>query len=643
MATSQDRSACRPRFLTKAFYEVRLGLVAASGKQTPLGRQVESALATYESVFMPGPPYPMRWLFMEKETREGSGDSGSLSVQWEPGPLGAAKPNWTPQRLSRRLLLGNLWRGGVAREVGTDGAEILLGSSWVLRRVALQSYARGKKRNERLSLLLLGDRSGDLGSPAAWQVVPQTEHWMWIGTGTGGIGHLVIDIDCKADKAEPVMRAAMDLLTKQIRSPKPFLITTSKGGRGRHLFYATKGTTGEVTGSRTRFSAPLRGAVEQRYGFRFTDGVIEAFPKGESPLALMPPLPFGPNSHLCDQYGNVIERDPIKGLLRWHRGLSGPIVGIAEDEFVSPDFTPIRRRDIEIVRAAIDARRAPGHQRSQPRVRSTPAVDAVKEPVTKMRHVGAKPATSANPASQVSRYDIAWAEGLLDDGIQRGSVNEDLPGLVRYLKFNVGMEEGAATDKLLQVLSPIIDKGHPASEYRRRIKSLWDTAKHPLASGKFLGFALTPTDAAWVCGRVVEFSATWKRQRRPRMKALAQFWLAIVGLARSQNPAVAGWCRELPLASTMMERWTHNYAWLKRRIEEGKALRAGRAPSETHHRAGRYAVLLPAPKGALAKIESARECWTYAVHAISDDLGHALIGKRNWKRAKGQLTDQSGE
>ena len=609
---------------SESWYVSRLGGFDAEGNLNQTGLALVRAIDLLVDLFMGEGQAPERYEYRE---RLASPDAAAdePEVYWVPGHVGGPKLYGpAPDRPTRRHLLGNVWRGHLAHRVGKGKAEHILGSSGALRQLALMNNGRD----------LLGLPQKHVMQAPGLTVVPRSDQWLRVGTGPIGIRYLVIDLDNK-EGTSPAFPERLALFTEVIEHPRPVIIVTSRGGYGRHLFYAMDHATDETEPQRC--AVAFKRAIEQRLGISFAAGLIEVFPYSQSPLVAMPAIPFGVGSKLCDQHGVEIESDPLAGLLRWSGFWKERyFLGSTLDEFSAPIFAKIPRVLRNRIRSAITARKQnakvkakahviakAGAERPKPGAasRSGPVLKSTGEPV-----LSTKPTTPVPRPSEPSEVDIA--ESVLEQGFDVSASDEQMKLVVRYLRFNRGITEVAAETKVLALAR---QHGISAKDAKSRFQTLWKTARFPV-KGTPVCYRLGVEDLVWVAEHILA-----RRQKRvalvspPGRKAVLRFWLMLIGLARSHHGTLAGRCPEIPLSARLMAEWSREYRSYCDLIGNIGFIEQTVPPSRNEGRCARYRIELPLVT-TLTTMQSEPEAWAFILKSLPSDQAVALFGERTWKR-----------
>ena len=354
------------------------------------------------------------------------------------------------ESLSRRHLLGHLWRGRVLGLLGRaedealdpcrlpECADRLLGQSWSDRfpdfdldhfpafAALLASALLDRRCPARLADAVLGPASER--PPPRWRtpdglrkrlLLNRKDRWLAVGTGCEWLRLVVVDLDCKKEEDRPHLRDRLRFFTSGAAFPPPHLIVTSRGLLGRHLYWFTRDRSGgyDRSSRSLRWNNPCVDALTQaleRAGVHVGPGTVEILPQRSG---RMPPLPFGPRSHLCTPDGLEIEqRDPILSLLAWHR--RGPAERVTVSDF--------RRRTAVAVPDSVLARIAkPAPSRQREEAREPP-----QQPGKKLERRHSKAA--ADEANR-ARDEAVWASGAVP-----GETYKHMPFVTRFIKHGLG-------------------------------------------------------------------------------------------------------------------------------------------------------------------------------------------------------------
>ena len=609
---------------SESWYLSRLGGFDAEGNLNQTGLALVRAIDLLVDLFMGEGQAPERYEYRERVDGTDASPNGQV-VSWNPGHVGGPRIfGSTPDRLTRRHLLGNVWRGHLAHRVGSEKTQNILGSNGALRQLALMNNGRD----------LLGLPQIRVMQSPGLTVVPRSDQWLRVGTGPLGIRYFVIDLDNKGGTS-PAFQDRLALFSEVIEHPRPVLIVTSRGGHGRHLFYAMDAASDETEPQRCAVAFQV--AIEQRLGISFAPGLIEVFPYSENPAVAMPAIPFGVGSRLCDERGVEIESDPLAGLLRWSGFQERRyFLGSTFDEFSEPIFAKVPRVVRNRIRSAITARKdavkakakarvvaKAGAERPKPRAasRSGPVLKTTGEPV-----LSTKPTTTVPRQSEPSEVDIA--ESVLELGFDVSASDEQMKLVVRYLRFNRGITEVAAETKVLALAR---QHGISAKDAKSRFQTLWNTARFPV-KGTPVCYRLGVEDLVWVAEHILA-----RKQKRvalvspPGRKAVLRFWLMLIGLARSHHGTLTGRCPEIPLSARLMAEWSREYRSCCDLIGNIGFIEQTVPPSRNEGRCARYRIELPLVT-TLTTMQSEPEAWAFILKSLPSEQAVALFGERTWKR-----------
>lgn len=429
------------------WYEYRLGLIDKACKPRADAGLLQAAITFYVNTFLDaaskrpmkneGPWAAFYWYC--QETAE-----WDWTAPLRPGTRVSQLTNRSFEaygtRLVNRHALANFWRSRVFNLLGKNGVALHPDVLMDTERMATDRVRMGPvmafadKLAHALSLpscpqllrdTVLGPGYRGTRPLEVDLVLPEKERWWWTARSMERLRYLVIDMDCKKPEHRPKFEASMRMLLGP-DMPKPALITTSRSGNGRHVWYFTTKRSGLPYSDQIHDLRYYAEPFEQRLckmGFDVRPGSVEVFPRTPSAKRPMPAMPFGIRSFLCGDDGLVIvERDPLKALVRWYEQLGCPdsVPRITKADIVTAS-TSATKHDRELAQPSREADLPDDEDVHQPRILG-------KKPPSRRQILVAQ-------GGALGDSEFERDKGIYDDGGRGGSTNKDIPRIARYLRY----------------------------------------------------------------------------------------------------------------------------------------------------------------------------------------------------------------
>ncbi len=623
------------RHLTALWYRHRLGLLDATSRGPSSAAPLLAALDHYLAMLLGAGPgdEPRCWTsrMMAKL------DRGEWRWEWT-GTLRPGAGDDGKYRHGRRMtvleVLGNLFRAALWLRVSPGGSAVERDQE------LLSSMHDGVWVREESRRFICATPSGE--QPVHRREVhrlrfPSSAMWIRTAPSHDRLGYVVVDLDFKLPGDEPRFRALLRLLTTSPGIPRPHLIVTSRRGLGRHLYFlhdnpamgalSAKGSVFGADEAAKAMKSALARVLGLGYWPRPDPSGLEVFPKDRSAGNHMPYLPFSAGTFLCDERGEVVEREPMACLVSWHHRwrsagmrrytmaeLSGATADGSEPGLV------MEARRLVLDQAATVAAKAGGSAEGD-----DDADDGVAAPRRR-------------------RDGIRDALRVYEDGPTPGEASREVLLLARYRRFHCTGDDDAPDPEDARWFAGWIarhPRPDPDESYAAKFRNAYRDAREPLAGWSSTGMALCPGDVRWVAAQVIEDGPGWPW---PMRRCLMKVWLYFIARARDLHPEASGTSLLIDIHNEDIERrGSKVHVAQVRRLIRSKRITLKRKHARPNVKAGRptgivraYTVELPPPGGDMVEVSEAMpDALLASAMSLSD--GRRLMGATNWRRLMARL------
>lgn len=482
------------------------------------------------------------------------------------------RPDAFGENLTRRHVLGHLWRGRILGLLGDDEddpidpavieehATTAIKGLWQAAREVgpfpalghLLAHALTDHRCPRLLAdAVLGSWQGGR-PPPRWRshgdlarrlTLGPRDRWFNVGTGCERLRCVVVDLDCKEEQDLDHLHARLRLFTGGA-FPPPHLIVTSRSLRGRHLYWFTEERTrgydrqsGQVWGAGV-CSDVLVGRLRSA-GVHVGPGTIEVFPQAKG---RMPPLPFGHRSFLCGPDGlSISERDPVRSMLAWHaRYSNAPLARYSAKDFLDAAVGNIGGDVLRVVS---------GPAPSRATTTASPVHRPVLAPLLPSRPRRSPRVPKPGQATTSRRRETD--RELWESGAMPGQTWVDLPHVTRFIKHGLpgdtDKDRTSPTDSDLTNFDAWLHRGAYSTHHGESLRRLMRKFEHLFPNSLPYPSASNALTSAEVVGAVQHVSEK-VQGRQPGLpwtqrKAFLTILLRMMSIAttRENGELVATW------------------------------------------------------------------------------------------------------